>query len=175
MKSTGGRRKYWLWILGALALAFALWNLLWYLLYFYPIKQCFHEDYRQTSWNTGFAVREVQGDNWFTCAVKAPDYLSTEGNLSLVSRDGSYDMLIWPNYLSGKAVYAVGVGEAVTVTEGQPIPKNVKHYTFYIDAAGKPVESNYEQIAAEYRPQIMELLDMAWSEWGVGLPPEARG
>lgn len=170
MKRKKKRPTFWLWVAGGIVVAFALWNLLWFLLFFRPYTQLIQEDYTKTTWNSSFVVRHSADDSeeWFTCSVKAPDYLSTTGNLSIVSRYGTHDLLIWLNPISGNIRYGVSVGLNTTVTEGDAVPSNPTGYSFYIDEDLVPEEDSYLPIVEEYRTDIEELFAVAEAEWGIG-------
>lgn len=170
MKEKQKRPAFWLWIAGGLALGFALWNVVWYGFFFRPYADLMGEDYTETAWNNAFVVRtsDRDPDEWFTCSVKAPGYLATTGNLSIISRYHTHDLTVWLDPLSGKARYRVGVGMTTLITEGEAAPGSSTGYSFYIDENLTPEESSYLPIVEEYRAEIEELFAVAKAEWGIG-------
>ncbi len=91
--------------------------------------------------------------------VKFPDYLTFTGNLSvgMPATDENFftdALIIWPT-LSGK--YKFGV---ILYEEG-------RGYQVYIDADGKALSAEYEDVASRHSDNIKKLLMMADNKWGI--------
>ncbi len=160
------KKRYWLWILGGLLAAFALWNAVWFFGYYLRYQHYIKEDYRSAGWNSAFVVRTGNDENWFTCSVGTPEYLRFSGNLSVVSRYHTYFMDIWPEHPDGEGRYAVGVGYPSGLDAEDP-SAHATGYTFCIRADLTPEDDAGLSLVEQYRDEIEELFAVAREEWDI--------
>ena len=146
-------------IILAAAIVFAVYNIVWF--------AWSHIKYGKLSggmeenvFSTFVTPRYIDTDSdGYDYLVKYPDYLTLTGNLSveMPTADENYftdTLIMWPT-LSGK--YKLGV---ILYEEG-------KGYQVYIDADGKALAKEYEDVVSRHRDSIKSLLMVADNKWGI--------
>ena len=144
----------------AIVIAFAVFNAAWFA--WSHIKYGKLSDGKEAAeFNSLFDKRYLYSDaDRFDYLVKYPDYLSFTGNMSVglpASSDNPFTdaLIIWPT-ITGK--YELG---ALLYDE------DGTEYSVYIDAQGKALSKEDEDVVARHSESIQALLKKADEKWGI--------